>query len=268
MNLKSSSKGLVSNAGEALGETGGDVTLRVGSVFADPPRAAASSHDDAATDTSRDEWIFLEVEDSGPGMDEETSRRVFEPFFSTKQTGRGLGLAAVHGIVRRHRGEIQVDTAPGRGTRFRVLFPRANGAVAQRGAAAVGRSEAQADGACVLVVDDDEAILELADEFLKRVGVRTLVALGGAEAIRIFSERSDEIDAVVLDWVMPAVDGAQVLEAIRRIRPDVRVVLMTGYREASARFETASNERSPRHLRKPFEAAELVECVRAVLGEP
>jgi CheY-like chemotaxis protein len=114
-------------------------------------------------------------------------------------------------------------------------------------------------------VDDDEAILELADEFLRRGGFETLVACGGAEAIRIFEKRADEIDGVVLDWVMPDVGGEQVLQTLRRLRPTVRVVLVTGYREPRARAAAGSTERTPHYLRKPFEAADLVDCVRGML---
>ena len=251
---------LVSNAGEALGDSGGDVTVRVGTVRTPPEEDATP-----ATDAPSDELVFLEVEDPGPGMDEETRRRVFEPFFSTKQTGRGLGMAVVHGIVGRHGGEIQLDTALGRGRRFRVLFPRAENSVSETTVSSGSRSDSPTHEATVLVVDDDEAILELADEFLRRAGFETLVACGGAEAIRIFEKRADEIDVVVLDWVMPDVGGEQVLQTLRRLRPTVRVVLVTGYREPPARAAARSTERTPDYLRKPFEAADLVDCVRGML---
>ncbi len=256
---------LVVNAGEALGEGGGEVNLRIGRV-----RAESDGEGDAADSREQQaasllEYLFLEVEDDGPGMDDATRRRVFEPFFSTKQTGRGLGLAAVHGIVRRHRGEIELVTAPGQGTRFRVILPRAASSDSGSVAAAAARSGPPARQATVLVVDDDEAVLELATEFLKRAGFRTIVAGGGADAIRLFEERADEIDAVVLDWVMPGVNGEEVLGALRRLRPDVRVVLVTGYRAASTRRASDSAEPSPSYLHKPFAADELVDCVRALL---
>jgi PAS domain S-box-containing protein len=251
---------LVSNAGEALGDTGGDVTVRVGTV--NMPAEAGAASDAGPEDV---EWVFLEVEDPGPGMDEQTRRRIFEPFFSTKQTGRGLGLAAVHGIVGRHSGKIELDTTPGSGTRFRVLLPRAENSVSHATVASAPQPRALAREATVLLVDDDEAILELADEFLRRAGIQTVVALGGAEAIRIFEERAEEIDAVVLDWVMPEIGGEQVLQALRELRPTLRVVLVTGYREPPTQTLASSSERTPYYLRKPFEAADLVDCVRRAL---
>jgi CheY-like chemotaxis protein len=233
---------LVANGAEACDRDGGTVVVR--------------------TRASKDgERCVLEVEDSGSGIDAETLARVFDPFFTTKFTGRGLGLAAVHGIVRAHGGSVGVDSTPGRGTTFRVELP-SSPVVA---AAPVSAPRRARPDAAILVVDDEPAIRELARAALEGEGFRVLEASDGTEAVALYFDRRDDIGLVLTDMTMPRMHGDEALAAIRAAGGEVRAVLMTGYSEgeAAARFESLGLRGI---LTKPFLPAELVEKVRAALA--
>jgi len=254
---------LVTNASESLGDRTGRVAVRTGLMSADA---------DYLTDTfgsgefAAGEYVYLEVSDSGDGIDEENRKRIFEPFFSTKFTGRGLGLASVLGIVRGHHGAIKLATDSGAGTRFRVLLPPATGTALPAPTGARKR-RAESRGGTVLVVDDDEAVLELACEFLLRGGLDVVTAGGGREAIEILrGDVGRRIDAVVLDFAMPELDGRETLLEIRRLRPELPVVVASGFRE-DTHAERFPNEEIASFVRKPYDAEELIDAVRASLGE-
>jgi len=252
---------LVTNACEAVEKGAGKVCVRTGQVRAD--RSYLSTAVSAAA-LPEGEYVYLEVSDDGVGMDEDTQRRVFEPFFTTRFSGRGLGLAAVLGIVHAHSGAIKLTSAPGRGTTFRVLFPRSAGVAgnpqAPRRAAAPASHEAT-----VLVADDDEAVLEVATLFLERVGFRVHAAAGGRAAIECFDAHSDEIDVVVLDLSMPDVDGPHALQAIRALCPGVPVVIISGFTAKQAAERCGEAEPPACFLRKPYEPEALVDRIRELL---
>jgi PAS domain S-box-containing protein len=252
---------LVTNACEALPEGRGHVTLRTGLVRAD---AALLARAIGAAGAPPGEYVWLEVEDDGPGMDADTRARVFDPFFTTKVSGRGLGLAAVLGIVRAHRGVVLLESEPGAGTRLRVLFPRAP-ALEARAPSEAPSSEATPASECVLAVDDEQWVLDVAREFLERAGYRVISACGGREALARLREHVDEIDAVVLDVAMPDVDGAAAFEEVRRMRPDLPIVLVSGYNQeiAGRRIATA---KAAGFVRKPYEPEELLRQLRRALG--
>jgi PAS domain S-box-containing protein len=249
---------LVTNAAEARA---GRVTVRTGVVEADAAYLADARGVASAAPGS---WAFLEVSDTGPGMDEATRRRIFDPFFSTKATGRGLGLAATLGIVRGHGGVLKVTSEPGRGTTIRVLLPHATlGSRAERMSAGAASSRAPLR---VLVIDDDEAVLELAEEFLTRAGNQVVTARGGRDGLAHFARDPGAFAAVVADLAMPDLDGRQVLEELRRLRPGVPVILATGH--GSDLVASSSDHLGPvGFLRKPYGAEELVARVaEAVAG--
>ncbi|MEE2678076.1 MAG: PAS domain-containing protein [Myxococcota bacterium] len=249
---------LVMNATEALGSGPGKIFLRTGHTEIrenllpiGTPKAASG------------EYVFLEVEDSGAGIDAATRDRIFEPFFTTRRAGRGLGLAAVLGIVQGHRGFITVDSEPGEGTTFRVLFPQTE---SQETAPEPGSERRVGHGvqATVLIVDDEESVLEIGAEFLKRAGFDVITAPGGREALGILEDRGEEIEAVVLDLVMPEMDGEQTFREIRRLRPEMPVIVTSGYSEERT-AERFSGDRIEGFLRKPYEPDELTEKVEAAL---
>jgi len=248
---------LVSNGSEALCEGGGTIRIATG-VHAMDRRDLSGSF--GTPDIAPGEYVALEVSDTGPGMAPEVRQRVFEPFFTTKSTGRGLGLAGVLGIVVAHHGVIRIESRLGAGTMFQVLLP-CSAAAAERAPEPGEPERLAAKSGRILVVDDDESVLDLACEFLERAGFDILAASGGQAGIDLFRAHSHDIDAVVLDLVMPGVGGAEAFVEILRIRPEMPVVVTSGYDKEKA-VERFSAGGFSGFLYKPYEPEELVESVR------
>jgi PAS domain S-box-containing protein len=248
---------LVANAVESVSDDDGRLHVRTGLRRLERDQLAESYVDDGLPGG---EYVFLEVADDGCGMDEETVSRIFEPFFTTKFTGRGLGLAVVLGIVRGHRGAIEVDSSPNGGTTIRVFFPASERPVAVQPPPAVTRDDWSEEG-LVLVVDDEEMVLETVEAMLLDAGLVVITALGGATAVERFAERASEIDLVLLDMTMPGMNGEQVFHELQRIRPSTRVVLASGFpqEDALGRF---SGEGLAGYIQKPYRQAELLTRLR------
>ena len=254
---------LVQNASEALPAGGGRVTVRTGHAAPFPPPPTADTTTFGTPPPAAAVWF--EVEDNGSGMSAANRQRIFEPFFTTKFTGRGLGLSAVHGIVRDHNGCMSVTSRPGQGTTFRVAFPCT---ATRETADASARTPAPAswDAAArrtALVADDEPAILGLVGFALKGLGFAVEKATTGAEAIALFLEDPQRFQVVVLDLIMPGADGREVLDVVRQHRPDLPIIVMSGYTEhqlADIEFgDTVS------FLHKPFRAIDLTGAVRRSL---
>lgn len=253
---------LVINGAEAIGEnTAGKVEIRTSLLeinageapgFFGPGQSAAGA------------YVQLEVRDTGSGMDEAIKARIFDPFFTTKFTGRGLGLAAVQGIVKGHGGAIRVYSTPGHGTTFLIQFP-----VSRRNAAAVlpkGPDVASIPaGSVALVIDDEEAIRELATNVLSRAGMRVLLAEDGKSGVELFRRHNRIVSMVILDLTMPVMGGEEALPQIKRINPDVPVILSTGFDEGEA-VRRFSGLKPQGFLQKPYTTERLVEAVAATLN--
>jgi PAS domain S-box-containing protein len=233
---------LITNASDALGDAAGTITLRTG---------------------LDGELVFLEVSDTGVGMDTGTLQRIFDPFFSTKFTGRGLGLAAVMGIVESHHGHIRIRSAPGEGTTFRILFPAVPDS-ADVGPPRVSATQWRGQGT-VLVVEDEEGVREVVRRMLERLGFQVITAEDGIAALERLEAHQGAIAAVLLDLSMPRMTGQEALHEIRRLRPDVPMVLMSGYTEqevASKLLDSVGGATG--FLQKPFLPEDLTSVLREV----
>jgi len=252
---------LIINAGEAIGDGSGMVTVTASHVLADDAYLARAAVDD---EIAAGEYVCFEVTDTGTGMDEVTIDKIFEPFFSTKFQGRGLGLAAVRGIIRGHNGALSVTSELGQGTTFKVLLPASEHPIA---ATLPGETSADASWrgtGSVLVVDDEEGVRSYAGDILGRIGFDVLMAADGRQGVEVFREHAAEIVLVLLDLTMPHLDGEAALGAIRSIRPDVRVILCSGFSEQDVRGQFV-DEGQVGFLQKPFKVQSLKAVVREAL---
>jgi PAS domain S-box-containing protein len=251
---------LITNASDALGEEPGIIEVQTGAIEADD-----ADFEDAYFNyaPAQERYVFLEVRDTGCGMNTATKERIFEPFFTSKFTGRGLGLAAVMGIIRGHSGAVKVESEPGKGTTFRVYFPASTQAkpVAPE---PIALSSATTGEGTILVADDEALILDVTERILTKAGYTVLKAKDGEECLAMFEEHRDEIEAVLLDMTMPKMSGGEVFLTLGEIAPDVPVVLSSGFneQEASAKF---GNRKPAGFLQKPYRANDLVSAVYQVL---
>ncbi len=245
---------LVTNAAEAIGDDGGTVSLRTGTQS--PGQGGPQ--------------VFVEVVDSGCGMDEDTCKRVFDPFFTTKDAGRGLGLAIVLGFVRAHNGAIDIDSAPGRGTRFRLLIP-VTSAVASVPVtdSGVGDDVATAGSSpgsgLVLVVDDEELVRSVISEILTQEGLEVVTAEDGVQALEIYRARGHEIALSIVDLTMPHMNGDELFAHLRALDGEARVLFSSGYHEAKL---DGLLRRDPHvgFIRKPFRIEAMLSEIERILA--
>ena len=252
---------LITNASDALGDASGVIEVSSGVMECDRAYLSESYLDDKLPEGR---YVYLEVSDTGCGMDAETRSRIFDPFFTTKFTGRGLGLAAVLGIVRGHQGAVKVHSEPGKGTTFRILFPAAEWTPADR-TRITEQSILPPGGGTILLIDDDQYVLDVGSRMLERLGYTVLMASDGQEGLEVFRERAAEIDCVLLDLTMPRLSGEEVFREIRRIRTDVPVVLSSGYNEQDV-TQRFVGQGLAGFAQKPYTLEKLREILGHVLG--
>ncbi|HNV72692.1 MAG TPA: ATP-binding protein, partial [Candidatus Ozemobacteraceae bacterium] len=202
---------LITNASEAVGDKSGIISLSTGVQQCDRQYLDLTA---LGADLPEGDYAFVEVSDTGCGMSREVMDRIFEPFFTTKFTGRGLGMAAVLGIVRGHRGTIKVYSEVGKGTSFKVLFPKVKGSIETKPKTVAVDQNWMGKG-IVLLVDDEEMVLRTGRRMLERLGFQVITARDGREALQIFNERHADIVCTVMDLTMPHLNGE---EAFREIR--------------------------------------------------
>jgi signal transduction histidine kinase/ActR/RegA family two-component response regulator len=248
---------LAINARDAL-PNGGTLAIRTADVRIGPEDARRLA-------VPIGDYVELSVSDDGLGMDALTLSRIFEPFFTTKEMGQGtgLGLATVYGIVKQSGAQILVDSEPGRGTRFRILFPRVQDARAASPPAESNATEKRGSET-ILLVEDDENVRRLTRMILEQQGYRVLTASSGAQALEIACDPRRSIDLVLSDVVMPGMSGHELLDRISQVRPDVRALYMTGYVDDPGPG-AHGNESSRNFLRKPFMPSDLARAVREAL---
>ncbi len=252
---------LVLNAAEAIGDRSGHIQVRTRVAS---PSAADLKEAVLATAEVRSRYVRIEVTDTGCGMDQETIDRIFEPFFSTKFAGRGLGLSAVLGILKAHDGLLRVTSQVGGGTSFQVFIPLMEEPEVAPAKPAPSTPERWRGSGTVLVVDDEEGVRMSTKHLLQELGFDVLLARDGDEAVETFRDRKGDIAAVILDLTMPGLSGEEVFTEIRQLRPDTPVLLSSGYDARNAAGRAAMQGLNG-FLQKPFEFAELSNKLRTCL---
>jgi PAS domain S-box-containing protein len=252
---------LVVNASEAIGSENGTITVYTGSMDCDREYLKSAYIDD---DLPAGTYVFLEVADTGCGMEPETLKRLFDPFFTTKFTGRGLGLAATLGIVRGHRGTVKVYSEPSRGATFKVLLPATDRDCLRRPEAAQTRWRGSGK---VLLVDDEETVRTIGKRMLETMGFDVLLASDGQAGLEAFRAHAEEIVLVLLDMTMPRMSGTEAYRELRRVRPDVAVILISGYNEQEATSRFAGKGLAG-FVQKPFVLETVRQAVRSALEQP
>ncbi len=249
---------LITNASDAIGTRNGLVTVRTGVRHCNEDYLASATVPGA---TCAGDYAFLEVTDTGIGMDRETREKIFDPFYSTKFTGRGLGLAAVQGIVRGHDGALFLKSSRGGGTTFKVYLPLKVNESTETEEAQV---KAAASKPSVLLVDDEETVRSVAKRMLERMGLEVVIARDGSEALDTFRANPMRFDLVLLDMTMPNMGGEECLRELRNLRPDVRTILSSGFTEPKSLTELGEGARTG-FLQKPYDRGQLTELVSSML---
>ncbi|MFH1811933.1 MAG: response regulator [Pseudomonadota bacterium] len=250
---------LIINASEAVGDRNGAITLATGVMDCDESYLRSIALNEALP---AGRYVFLEVSDSGVGMDAATRQRLFDPFFTTKFTGRGLGLAAVLGIVRGHRGTIKVYSEPGQGSSFKILLPASDQQVRHQ-IAQVHDEVWRGTGLCLLV-DDEPMVREVGERMLRRLGYEVQQAEDGERALQLFDALRDRITLIVLDMTMPRLNGEETFRELRARSCPAPVILVSGYNEQDATRHFTGKGLAG-FLQKPFQLATLREVVRAAV---
>jgi len=209
-------------------------------------------------------YVVITVADTGIGMDDATQQRIFDPFFTTKAVGEGtgLGLSSAYGIIKNHGGSIRVSSRPGNGTAFTICLPASDKAVCTKEDVTTGDIPKGTE--TILLVDDQEIVVAVGQEVLRELGYEVMTALSGAEAIELFRLNKDRINLVILDMIMPGMNGSETYTRLKEIDPRVRVILASGYsRDGQAQAILANGCQG--FLQKPFNIIDLAKEIRNVL---
>lgn len=251
---------LIANASDALEDKPGEITVTTRVMRCTKADLTGAYLLDELPDG---EYVALEVTDTGVGMTEQIKQSLFDPFFTTKLAGRGLGLAAVLGIVRGHKGTIQVESERGQGTTFRVLLPCLPTDQPAIAKPAPGPAAITGGSGTILVVDDDDQVRRLTGTLLEELGYTVVLAIDGVDALSQFRRLQGQVDCILLDLTMPRLDGIETMVELRRISPEVRVILSSGYAEQAV-SERLSDPPAA-FIQKPYSLEILAERVGQVI---
>jgi CheY-like chemotaxis protein len=251
---------LVVNASEAIGDRSGVIAVTTGAVQADANYLLDVM---GAPDVSPGMYVTLEVSDTGCGIDRDALARIFDPFYTSKFTGRGLGLSAVLGILRGHKGGIKVYSEAGKGSAFKVLLPPSASPARQLGAPPPTPRNWTGSGT-ILLADDEDTVRALGRRMLEKLGFTVIDVADGREAIETFASRHEEICCVILDLTMPHVDGEACFRELRTLQPDVKVLLSSGYNEQEV-ISRFVGRGVAGFIQKPYTVGDLVARLRACL---
>jgi CheY-like chemotaxis protein len=248
------------NASDALGDRGGEVTVLGGVAELDPQQILELK---LPEELSPGRYVFLEVRDQGIGMDAKTQERIFDPFFTTKFAGRGLGLAAVQGIVRGHNGAIHVSSVVGQGSTFRIYLPASDDVQPKAKRDPNHITEWHGSGTW-LVVDDNPDIRELARQTLQQAGFDVMLAEDGLQGLELYHQHRADLHCILLDLTMPRMDGRELLRALHQLGNAVPILLMSGYGEHEI-VRSMEGQGLAGFIQKPFTHRSLLQQCKACL---
>jgi len=251
---------LATNAAHAMHETGGTLGIELEGITLDE-RDAAAIHGELPAGA----YLKLTVSDTGRGIEPSILHRIFDPFFTTKGPGEGtgMGLAVAHGIVKSHGGVITVESEPGKGAEFRVYFPAMEPEATMAASEASMRDIARGKGR-VLFIDDEEALTLLSAQLLSRLGYEVVTRTSSLEALEAFRANPDRFDLVITDQTMPQMTGIELAQEMLRIRPEVPIILCTGFSEAVTP-EKAKSMGIREYLMKPLVMRQMADTISGLL---
>lgn len=252
---------LVINASEAIGDKSGEIHIKSETKECNNDFVKKLSPDNHLT---TGKYIMLEVRDTGCGMTSKQAGKIFDPFYTSKFQGRGLGLSAVHGIIQSHKGMISVSSIEGSGSTFRVYLPILGVSLNKKVNSFLDIDNDWTGEGTILLVDDEDDILSLGKEMLEKKGFNVLTAGNGNEAVKLFSKYHNNISCVILDLTMPIMDGAEAFTKMEMIQNDLKVIISSGYTEIDVK-KTLKGRNISGVLHKPFEYRDLLKKVREVL---
>ncbi|MFC1552910.1 response regulator, partial [Candidatus Latescibacterota bacterium] len=239
-------------ASEAIGEADGTITIKTG--------------------LAESGTVFIEISDTGPGMDAQTREKIFDPFYTTKPTGRGLGLSVVHENVLGHNGTLHVECVPGRGTVFTVTLPVSDKPLRKAESGPETSDELLTGGGTILIIDDDRDVLEVIVTMLETADINVRTFSSGRKAVEYFKANTDSVDIVLLDITMPNMSGEEVFRALREIHPDIPVILTSGYgqydiKQHFAELSEFSEISATDFIRKPYQIKTLIRKINSKFRE-
>jgi two-component system cell cycle sensor histidine kinase/response regulator CckA len=246
------------NAWQVMPPNGGELYLETKIVAMD--ESSGKTHQ-----TKPGSYAKVSITDTGTGMSEAIRLQIFDPFFTTKEKSRGtgLGLASAYGIIKNHGGVITVYSEVGHGTTFNIYLPVSD----KKAHRDVSMEEEIVKGsATVLLVDDEELIIDVTQTMLERLGYRVVVCMGGQEAVAAITDRGDEIDLVILDMILPGMDGGEIFDCIREIQPGMPVLLSSGY-AINGHADKIMRRGCNGFIQKPYNISDLSQKIRKVLDE-
>ena len=244
-----------------MGGEGGDIYVGLENMIFDSQVLTTCGH------LKSGDYVMLTVQDTGHGMDEATQKRIFDPYFTTKEkgVGTGLGLAVVQGIVTKAGGSVAVESEVGKGTKFRVYWPRIESEITQS-EPKVSPKPFPEGRECILFVDDETSLTNIGEQILKKLGYEVIAKTDPREALEVFREQPDKIDLVVTDQTMPHMTGDKLARQILKLKPGIPVIICSGFSEMMNK-KKAKSLGVRKFVMKPFEMRELAETIRRILDE-
>ena len=252
---------LIINASDAIGDNDGTIIVTTGLTNCDCNIPQSSTLYGTITEGPH---VFLKVADTGCGIDPATMTKLFDPFYTTKSTGRGLGLAVVMGIVRMHKGAIRVQSEPGLGTTFSILFPASNKSPSAALPVAPAQDDTWRGNGLILLVDDEETVRNVCGLLLECIGFTVLAAADGRQAVKLFRQYRTQITCSIIDLAMPNMNGEETFDALSKIDPKVRVLISSGYSESAIATRFAGKSIAG-YIQKPFQMADLRTAMKSIL---